>query len=57
MVSVNTDVLRSLEGGHSDLLQYSLWQEFTPGKNAWRIQWREEPGRLQSMGLQSVEQD
>ena len=24
---------------------------------AWRIQWREEPGRLQSMGSQRVGQD
>ena len=24
---------------------------------AWRIPWREEPGRLQSMGSQRVEQD
>ena len=28
-----------------------------PGLLAWRISWTEEPGRLQSMVLQTVEQD
>ena len=28
-----------------------------PGILAWRISWTEEPGRLQSMVLQTVEQD
>ena len=36
---------RFLEEGNGNPLQYS----------AWRIPWTEEPGRLQSMGLQRVE--
>ena len=35
---------RSLGEGNGNPLQYS----------AWRIPWTEEPGRLQSMGLQSL---
>ena len=36
---------RFLEEGNGNPLQYS----------AWRVPWTEEPGRLQSMGLQRVE--
>ena len=36
---------RFLEEGNGNPLQYS----------AWRVPWAEEPGRLQSMGLQRVE--
>ena len=35
---------RSLGEGHDNPLQYSCW----------RIPWTEEPGRLQSLGLQRV---
>ena len=35
---------RSPGGGHGNPLQYF----------AWRVSWTEEPGRLQSMGLQRV---
>ena len=43
----------------------SLGQEDSPGEGngypvqyfAWRIPWTEEPGRLQSIGLQRVRQD
>ena len=35
---------RSLGEGHDNLLQYL----------AWRILWTEEPGRLQSIGLQRI---
>ena len=42
--------VRSLGG--EDTLERK-W-ELTPGILAWRILWTEEPGRLQSMGLQSV---
>ena len=39
---------RSSEEGNG----YSLQKEHS-SKNAWRIPWTEEPGRLQSMGSQS----
>ena len=38
---------RSPGGGHGNPLQYS----------AWKIPWTEEPGRLQSMGLQRIGHD
>ena len=46
-------------GGNSMAAQWFLEKEMAtrPRILAWRTPWTEEPGRLQSMGLQSVRHD
>ena len=41
--------------GWEDLLEKGMATQFST--LAWRIPWTEEPGRLQSMGLQRVRHD
>ena len=41
--------------GHEDLLEKKMVTHFSI--LAWKIPWTEEPGRLQSMGLQRVGHD
>ena len=41
--------------GHEDLLEKKMVTHFSI--LAWKIPWKEEPGRLQSMGLQRVGHD
>ena len=50
---------RSPGGVNGNPLQYSCLEDPTDGGEslAWRILWIEEPGRLQSMGLQRVQCD
>ena len=46
---------RSPGVGNGNLLQYSFF--FSSNILAWEIPWTEEPGGLQSMGLQRVRND
>ena len=41
--------------GHEDYLKKEMAMHFS--SLAWKIPWMEEPGRLQSMGLQRVRHD
>ena len=47
------DMVRSL--GQEDVLEKEMATHFSI--LAWKIPWKEEPGRLQSMGLQIVGHD
>ena len=48
---------RSPGVGNGNLLQYSCLENSMDSILAWKIPWTEEPGRLQSLGLQRVGHD
>ena len=56
--------LKRLPGMQENQVQSPVWEDLLEEEIvthcntlAWRIPWREEPGRLQSMGSQRVEHD
>ena len=54
--NADVDSVSFLEKGNGNPFQYSCLEN-AMDRGVWKMPWREEPGRLQSMGLQRVRHD